>query len=71
MVLGECTFAVLDSALGRPSYLIRMRIAHVVFAAGVLVFLQLRRRKLSLGAVVGSTLLGHAPALADLLVRGE
>ena len=24
MILGECTFA-LDSALGRPSYLIRMR----------------------------------------------
>jgi len=63
MVLGECTFAVLDSALGRPSYLIRMRIAHIVFADGLLVFLQLRRRKLSLEAVVGSTLLVMLPLL--------
>jgi len=63
MVLGECTFALLDSALGRPSYLIRTRIAHLVFAAGALLFLELRRRKLSLGAVVGSTLLVLLPLL--------
>jgi hypothetical protein len=62
-VLGECTFAILDSALDRPIFLIRMRIAHGVFAAGVLVFLQVKRRTLSLGAVVASTLLVLLPLL--------
>lgn len=63
LILGQCTFAILDSALGRPSYLVRMRIAHVIFAAGVLVFLEVRRRKLSLGAVVASSLLLLLPLL--------
>src|SRR5258708_20059293 len=62
-VLGECTFAIVDSALDRPIFLIRMRIAHGVFAAGVLVFLQVKRRTLSLGAVVASTLLVLLPLL--------
>jgi hypothetical protein len=47
----------LDVRLHRPGYLIGLRIGHAIFAAGILVFLQVRGRKLSLGAVIGSTLL--------------
>lgn len=63
MILGECTFAVLDSRFNRPNYLIHMRIAHLLFAACVLAFLELRRRKLSLAAVVASTLMVILPLL--------
>jgi hypothetical protein len=55
-VLLEGSVVFLDSHLRRPSYLIGMRIGHAVLAAVILVFLQVRNRKLSMAAVVATTL---------------
>ena len=63
MVLGECTFAVLDLAFGRPSYLIRMRIFTHRLRGRPARFPRGETPQAVAGAVVGSTLLVMLPLL--------